>query len=322
MIKISVVISTYQRISLLDQCINALLSQTLNAHEYEILIVSDGPDEATQEIVKKWSSLSSQPFIHYLALQERKGPAAARNFGWRHAQGIIIAFTNDDCLPSPHWLQTIWDAYPDEKYLAFSGKTVVPLLTKPTDYELNIFGLQNAEFITANCACTKEALINIQGFDERFNMAWREDNDLHFKLIRHHIPILKIHATVMHPTRSMPWWISLKEEKKGMFNALLYKKHPELYNRKGLSRAPWNYYAMIFTFVGAIISLIFKAKWIAACMLACWLMLLIALSCKRLTFTLRTPIHIMEVIITSALIPFFSVYWQQYGAWKYRVIFF
>lgn len=62
------------------------------------------------------------------------------------------------------------------------------------------------------------------GFDERFRMAWREDSDLHFRSLERsyklgHAPMAK----VIHPVRPARWGISVHEQRKSMFNALLYK---------------------------------------------------------------------------------------------------
>src|SRR5690606_4110164 len=125
------------------------------------------------------------------------------------------------------WLETFLNYYHGEQYVAFSGFTHVPITSNPTDYELNIYNLQTAQFITANCACTHWALLMVQGFDERFEVAWREDSDLEFKFISNHIPIFKIsEAVVVHPVREVPWGISIKEQKKGIYDALLFKKFP------------------------------------------------------------------------------------------------
>ena len=34
------------------------------------------------------------------------------------------------------------------------------------------------------------------------------------------------------------------------------------------------------------------------------------------------PAHVAEMVVTSAVIPFLSVFWRLYGAWKFRVLFF
>jgi Predicted glycosyltransferases len=125
----------------------------------------------------------------------------------------------------------------------FFRQTLVPVKDEPTNYERKVSQVASAEFITANCAGTKKALERVKGFDERFKMAWREDSDLQFKFIQHAIPIVKVdNAVVVHPVRKVPWGISIKEERKGMFNALLYKKHPGLYREKIEPNPPWHYY--------------------------------------------------------------------------------
>ena len=109
--------------------------------------------------------------------------------------------------------------------------------------------MQTAEFITANCAITKTAFNKVGGFDEAFPIAWREDSDMHFKLIKATVPIYEIkNAIVVHPVRKANWGISLKEQKKSAFNALLYKKHSDLYKQKISAKPLWNYYAMVYCF--------------------------------------------------------------------------
>src|SRR5690606_24890400 len=123
--------------------------------------------------------------VNHIQTLEKNGPAAARNLGWNSAIYSLIAFTDDDCLPEPNWLENFVKSYKGEELIAYSGFTNVPLSPQPTDYELNIAHLQTASFITANCACTAKALIAVTGFDERFETAWREDSDLEFKFIAH-----------------------------------------------------------------------------------------------------------------------------------------
>ena len=165
--KISIVIPTYRRPDLLIKCINALVDQSFDKNDYEIIVVSDGPDELTSNAITSLVKPDDLR-INYIHLPEKKGPAAARNYGWLNASGQLVAFTDDDCIPDVNWLNTIWESYDGSEELAFSGKVIVPLSENPTDYELNTANLETAEFITANCVCTKQALIKTGGFDERF----------------------------------------------------------------------------------------------------------------------------------------------------------
>ncbi|HEY1007490.1 MAG TPA: glycosyltransferase, partial [Sphingobacteriaceae bacterium] len=279
-----------------------------------------GPDNRTAELV---SSLTAQTSVvlKFLATSRKGGPAAARNMGWIQSSAELIAFTDDDTVPDKNWLTNIWNHYHQEELIAFTGRVIVPLPSRPTDYERNVFNLETAEFVTANCVCTKAALIRVGGFDERFRMAWREDSDLHFKLIQHDVPIKKIHAVVIHPVRQAPWGISIREQKKGVFNALLYKKYPRLYRQRIKPVPSWNYYLMLFSFLTIPPALILGKPHIALGAFSVWMILLIAFIRKRLKETSRSPDHVAEMVITSMIIPFAALYWQFYGAWKFRVIF-
>ena len=253
----------------------------------------------------------------------KKGPAAARNAGWKIAKGKLILFTDDDCIPATDWIKNYYNAFEfyNETIIAFTGKINVPISVTPTDFELNTLHLETADFVTANCACSKTALEKVNGFDEEFTMAWREDSDLEFKLIEQGIHIIKIdEAEVTHPVRKAPWGISLQEQKKSMFNALLFKKHPKLYKAKIKQGVLWNYYFMIIFLLVCVMALFYQMKPVALGCFTCWIILLGMFTSKRLANASRSFKHVTEMIATSVLIPFFSVFWNLYGACKFKAL--
>jgi GT2 family glycosyltransferase len=161
------------------------------------------------------------------------------------------------------------------------------------------------------------------GFDERYEMAWREDSDLQFNFMMHKIPIVKVNeAIVIHPVRKAPWGFSMKEQKKGLYNALLYKKYPALYRKKIQPGPAWSYYILIICFCISIFGLVINSSSIAIIAGSIWLLLTANFIIKRLSRSSHSISHVMEMIVTSFFIPFLSVYWQLYGAFKYRVLLF
>jgi len=320
---ISVVIPTYKREALLLRCVEALSRQFFLSSHFEVIIVSDGPDDETKQAVENKSrALYPDLTVRYIALPVKRGPAAARNLGWRSANAALIAFTDDDCIPDTQWLQQLYDTYIRSglKEVSFTGRTVVPIPPTPTDYQRNIANLERAEFITANCAATRRALEQINGLDEAFTMAWREDSDFQFRLIQQNIPIIAVkEACVVHPVRKAPWGICIREEKKGMFNPLLMKKHPKLCRQKFRITPPWYYYAMITCCIAMITGILIGTSWLVYPAFVLWVVLLVDFIRKRLQYTSRSFSHVMEMVLTSPLLPFLSIYWWWYGAFRFNV---
>ncbi|WP_157526300.1 glycosyltransferase family 2 protein [Mucilaginibacter ginkgonis] len=316
--QISVVIATYQRQALLRKCLKALQQQLLNKDCFEVIVVSDGPDEISADVVVEFEDGNR---FRYLSLAEKRGPAAARNFGWLNARAPLIAFTDDDTLPNENWLNHLLGRADVSKPQAFTGRVIVPRFERPTDYELNTAGLETADFVTANCACTKAALIACGGFDERFSMAWREDSDLEFKLLQQNIPITKVdNAIVVHPVRAAKWGTSIDEQKKTLFNALLYKKFPKIYRERIQPKPPYLYYGILIALVTFLTGWVIGMPRTEIFGGIIWLLLTTFLVVKRLKQTSLKPAHILEMVYTSMLIPHLSLYWQWYGAIKYRTI--
>lgn len=318
---ISVVIPTYKRIALLNKCLRALVHQNFPKDQYEVLVVSDGADSETQALVDEFAKEAFN--VLYECISERRGPAAARNVGWLKAKGELVTFTDDDCLPDTRWLSTFWAAYQRSQHPLFSGKVIVPLNDPPTDHARNTANLSTAEFITANCACTKAILAKIGGFDERFRLAWREDSDLHFRLLKLAIVPLKVEeAIVVHPVREASWGVSIKEQRKGIYNALLYEKFPSLYKKHIGRGVPVNYYLQLLSVLAGSVFFVVGNKSISYLSFSVWLICYLYFVQLRLRGTTKSKKHMVEMMLTSLIIPALSVYWQFRGMLKYKVIFF
>jgi GT2 family glycosyltransferase len=337
-IQVSVVVPTYQRPQLLRKCLLALVRQAFPLDAFEIIIVDDEVSEEARVLVenfldeiklkimerasKSGPEAGSLPEIRYAAARDTQGPAAARNLGWRLARGEIIAFTDDDCLPEPDWLKEGLAAM-DSGFDAVSGQVIVPTSDPPTDYEKNISRLAECEFVTANCLIRRCVLEACRGFDERFQMAWREDSDLHFRILdlsyKHgRAPA----ARVVHPVRQAPWGVSIKEQRKSMFNALLYKKYPERYRTRIQAQPPYNYYLILLSAIGSITAAATGSHVLAWGFALLWLSPTLHFAYKRLKGTRHTLSHVLEMLYTSILIPPLSIFWRLYGAFYYRVLFF
>lgn len=316
----SIVVPTYQRPALLGRCLEALALQDFEPSEYEILIADDAASIETRRQVEAFGT-TTPVRVRYLPVTGMHGPAASRNVGWRQALGEIVAFTDDDCVPDLRWLAEGLAAF-RPGVAAVSGRVVVPLPDAPTDYERNEAGLESAEFVTANGFVRRDSLEAVGGFDERFRAAWREDSDLQFALLRRGDRIVKApSALVVHPVRPAPWGVSLKQQRKSLFNALLFKKYPDLYRQRIRFSPPWDYYAIVALLVAAIVAGTMGSTIPAIASLVAWGLLTTRFCVRRLRRTSRAPGHIAEMLVTSALIPPLSVFWRLYGAWKFRVLF-
>ncbi|HET7910043.1 MAG TPA: glycosyltransferase [Nitrospira sp.] len=320
---LSVVIATLKRSQLLSRCLGALLDQTLPLSAYEVIVVDDGPDEATEAVITEWRRQNPQFAVRYCRSASMHGPAAARNVGWRAAQAPVIAFTDDDCIPDRGWLAAGVRGFSRQEVGGVWGRIQVPLSARPTDWERNVAGLEQAPCATANCFYRRTVLQAVGGFDERFTEAWREDSDVQFGALARGVTILhEPQALVTHPVRPAPWGISIRLQRQNRFNALLYKKHPQLYYQFNPHEPPWAYYGSVGLLLIAVIAAAGGALWAAALLLGAWMFIAAAFCLRRLRGASHRPVHVIEMMVTSALIPPYAVFWRLYGALIYRVAFF
>jgi len=323
--RVTVVIATYERPELLLRCVDALLAQTLPPARFEIVIVDDGSSRRTRErVITELSArrrVAHAPTLRFLWLPMNRGPAAARNHGILAARGDVIAFTDDDTVPCADWLAEGLKVI-ERGADAVAGKVDVPLPAVPTDYERDAAGLAEATFVTANCFVRRALLATIGGFDERFKFAWREDTDLFFRVRASGAIVARAPAArVLHPVRPARFGVSVSQQRKVMFDALLYKKFPRGYRRYIRPHPPWAYYAAVAAGVCGIVNALAGSRALALACFAAWLALGARFAWQRLAHTSHAPRHVAEMILTSFMIPWVSLYWRARGAWRFRVPF-
>ncbi len=311
----------------LAQCLNALRQQQLPPTQFEVVVIDEANSPETAALVAAFAQ-SSHIETRYLAQPKPAGLAAARNRGWQAARSPYIAFTDVDCLPQPGWLlaaQTMFRR--GAQVLTGPVRTLVPpqagrqtLATKKP--------AERAEFLAANCFCGVEALRRAGGFEESSALAWRAEADFQFKLLDIGIPIVPCpEAVVFRPQGVKNRYEALKNEHRHRHDALLYKRHPNLFRQ----RIPRNeglalrHYATLISLVVALIAagmgqlpvLLFGALTYLA--LTAWL----ALDQWRshTSPTANAWQTVQETLLTALATPFLSIFWRAYGSVKHRVLY-
>ena len=94
---VTVIVPTFNRASMLQQCIDSVLKQT--AKPLEIIVVDDGSTDATAILGKEFP-----PIVRYLA-KRNEGKAAALNFALPFARGEWIWFFDDDDVALPRSIE-------------------------------------------------------------------------------------------------------------------------------------------------------------------------------------------------------------------------
>jgi glycosyltransferase involved in cell wall biosynthesis len=71
-----------------------------------VIVVDDGSTDRTAEVAESSGA-------RVLRLDENRGAGAARNAGLESARAGLVAFTDDDCIPDPHWLEELIGCFED-----------------------------------------------------------------------------------------------------------------------------------------------------------------------------------------------------------------
>jgi glycosyltransferase involved in cell wall biosynthesis len=99
--RFSIIVPTFRRSDALGRTIDGLLATDYPSDRFEIIVVDDGDDPGTRDVV---NAAQTAPVKATLLRGRGKGAAAARNDGARAAYGDFLVFVDDDIVVPPNHL--------------------------------------------------------------------------------------------------------------------------------------------------------------------------------------------------------------------------
>lgn len=203
---VSVIMPTCERPHLINRAVESVLSQTFK--DLELIIIDDASKDETREQVLK----NSDPRIHYIRHESRKGGAAARNTGIRIAKGNYLAFLDDDDEWFPNKLQLQIDLLENSSSkvgLVYSGYLMVDQITgkqigsHTPIHKGDLLGdllLYNWVGSTSSVLLRKECLNRVGFFDEKlpifqdYDLWIRLAKEFHFSYIKDPLLVYYVHG--------------------------------------------------------------------------------------------------------------------------------
>ncbi|MGE2835839.1 HAD-IIIA family hydrolase [Mycobacterium sp. SMC-4] len=255
-----------------------------------------------------------------------RGPAAARNTGWRAADTRWICFLDDDVLPGPGWLaalHTDLQAADLAEAAGSQGRLQVPrddADRAATDDERRTMRLADAKWITADMAYRRDVLVAVGGFDERFPRAYREDSDIALRIVSTGRRIVDGTRTSMHPVAPATWRTSIRVQVGNRDNALMRRKFgPQWRHRigEGRGRLPAHAAATAAAAVaiGAALGRRRRPALLAGLL---WAGLTTQFAVQRFLAGPRTLPEAARMTATSIAIPPVAVAHRIAGEWQHR----
>lgn len=222
--KVSVIIPTYNRSTLLQNTLNSLCNQTLSLNEFEVIVVDDGSNDLTYNVIKKYQNNLNLKYI--FKKHDGFGVANSRNMGVDLSRGEIVIFLDCGMLCSRNYVQSHYFSHkknPNSYILGYvygyddynENKDIIKKYVnlKDIDFsiekleEMNVFDLREQYYKkygtnlkkwkapwvicwTTDISIERSIFVKYGGFDESYKTWGGEDTDLAIKLYLNNVQII------------------------------------------------------------------------------------------------------------------------------------
>ncbi len=232
--RVSVVVCTYNGARTIRDCLDGL--RGLAYPNFEVIVVNDGSTDATPDIVRAYPEFC-------LINTANRGLSAARNTGYEAATGELVAYTDDDAHPDPHWLTYLAATFMETTHAGVGGPNIAPrgdgpiaecVANAPGGPVHVLLSDTAAEHIPGcNMAFRRRVLLKLGGFDAQFRAAG-DDVDFCWRVLESGGTLgFSPAAMVWHHRRNSARMYWRQQRGYGKAEALLEAKWPEKYNAAG-----------------------------------------------------------------------------------------
>jgi glycosyltransferase involved in cell wall biosynthesis len=178
--EVSVVVATRDRAARLNALLDSLREQTLSRDRFELVVVDDGSADATASLLEA-AQRSGDLDMRVIRLDHSHGPAGARNTGWRATRSPLVAFTDDDCVATPGWLEAGLLAFTAQPEAVIQGRVEINPAeapkANPFTHTMQVHDAGGG-YPTCNMFYGRALLDRLDGFDEGYRTPVAEDTDL------------------------------------------------------------------------------------------------------------------------------------------------
>lgn len=233
MIKISVVIPSYNQEQFLSEAIESVYNQTLAPHE--ILVIDDGSTDKSLEIArgyeyKEFPAIESPVRV---ISQVNKGLATARNTGIMNATGDYVLFLDSDDKLTENAIERITQIAeqtnadiiaPSFKCFGIQNNEII--LTPSQN--LNFKQFASANYLGYFCAVKRSKLLEVGGYSPR--MLWGyEDYHLTINLLARGASLITLQEVLVHYRTRENSMIHIAQQHHNELIGQIAKDFPQLY---------------------------------------------------------------------------------------------
>jgi glycosyltransferase involved in cell wall biosynthesis len=203
--RVSVIVPTRNGARRLPILLDALERQTMPPDDFEVIIADDHSTDDTVAVG------NAHPLSRVVSATAPAGQPGVSNLGIRASRAPVIAFTDDDTIPAPDWLERGLERVMAAPTGLIAGHIELALDEPPTAAALVDLGrgyLDQAEYAeqgfgaTANLWARREVLDRLNWFDERF-VRQGHDRDFGERALEADLAIVYApDVVVVHPARS------------------------------------------------------------------------------------------------------------------------
>lgn len=190
MVKVSVIVVTYNEEGYIYDCVNSILNQSFS--NFELIVVDDCSYDRTPNIL---TSIKDKR-LKIIKNNKNEGIAKSRNIGLNNSNGEYIFFTDADCIPHRNWLKEGLKMFRNGRCVGVEGKTKYSM-PRPTMSDRVVENLKGNEYMCCNIAYKKKMIKEVGGFDTRYKNAY-EDLDLALRIKRKGKIVFNSNMVVIH----------------------------------------------------------------------------------------------------------------------------
>ncbi len=301
---VSVIIPAYNAERTLPYTLRALQNQTIPRDLYEVIVVDDASTDGTAAVAREFG-------VKY-RLQNKEGPAAARNLGVRISRGDVILFTDADCIPKEDWIEKMIKPLEDPQVAGVMGRYLTRQKEKCARFVQLEFeerfqilkGFDNIDLVPSFAAAFRRSIFEeVGGFDAHYPLANNEDVELSYKIAARGYQMVFADDAIVYHRHPATWkkYFAIKFSR-AFWRTLVYKKFPgkilkDTYTPQSLKAQIFTACLFIFSFLAFIIS----SYWgIAAAGITLGLYLLSCLPFIRRTYAMDHGMALLAPLILFA----------------------